>query len=427
MFYLTKMLLAVMFSDTWQNLQNCDVLLVRSDGDCGYTFHGKAYAHLLDSFSDLCVNRGLVTRSVATPYSRLIGIQAYNSPVSYNRTAFFIGLLRRCIQLVRGSANSMNWANERRNHFWMKILEKAKPRCVIAIQPDEGLCWAGKVKSIPVYDYQHGVIDDQNPWYGKKYRADTSSRYLPDGFLCWDEHSADTLRKWAPQKGIEIRVVGNPWFLRFQFVKPYDFLVQEALKCGKIFNNNRPVILVSLQWGMDLFYKYTGFSKVMVEALEKTITETADSYNWLLRLHPVQIRGVEKEIAHRYLTDTFGHLDSVEWRTCSELPLPVVLKQADMHITDMSTVVIEAAWMGVYSALLNNNICPGGCLEKIYSHERGVGIAEVLLQDTKIIKQWISNRLVKGRGESTLKNTDKAIQAFIEEIVENSVMERNNA
>ena len=416
-----NLLQAARLSDSWQTLEHCDVLLVRGDGDCGYTYHGKAYAHLIDSIGDLCVNRGLVTRSVATPYCKVRGIQAYNLPVSYNRSALFIALLRRSVRLVRGYANSLEWANERRAHHWGRILGKTKPRCVIGVQPDEGLCRAGKIKGVPVYDLQHGVINDQNLWYSEEHRVDTRVRDLPDGFLCWDEPSAATLRKWAPQKGIDVRVVGNPWFLRFLYAKPNDFLVQEVLNSSSIFSNNRPVILVSLQWGMDLFYKHAGFNRVMVDALEKAIIETADVYNWLLRLHPVQIRGAEKEIAHRYLINTFGHLDSVDWRICSELPLPVVLKQVNLHITDSSTVVVEAAWMGVYSALLNNNICPGGCIENIYSHERKFGLAEVLPQHTETIRQWIASTLIKGKTESNLKNTTKSLEKFIDDIVKNAL------
>ena len=414
---LVHMLQTVRLSDTWQKLEHGDVLLVRSDLHCGYTYQGKAYAHLLDSMVDLFAEHGLVTRSVAAPYSKLTGIDAYNSPVSCNRYALYIALLKRIARLITNRAYSKDLANEHRAQLWGRILEKVKPVCVIGIQPDVGLCRAGKIKGIPVYDLQHGVIADEHSTYGKEYRVDTPPRDLPDGFLCWDESSAAVLRKWSLQKGIDVRVVGNIWFSRFLFMKPNDLLVQEAINTGRIFNNSRPVILVSLAWGMGKFYNYAGFNGVMVAALEKAILETEDTYNWLLRLHPIQIRGTEKEIAQGYLTRTFGHLGSVEWHICSELPLPVVLQQVDLHITDASTVVVEAGWMGVYSALLNSHVCPGGILENYFAHERNLGMAVVLPQDTNIIKQWIADTLTQGRGNSTLADTNEALLAFIEAIV----------
>ena len=416
---------AVLTPDNWQKIDQCDVLLVLGDGDCGYTYQGKSYAPLIDSLGDLCVNHGLKTGSVFTHFSKLTGINTYNPKTSYNRTALIYALLSRMVQLIVGREKTMAWVNKRRANLWGNILEIAKPVCVIGIQPDEGLCRASKTKGIPIYDFQHGVIDDRHICYGKDYCSNKIAENLVDGFLCWDESSASTLRKWAPQKGIEVKVVGNPWFSRFVFANKNDLLVQEVLNSGQIFRNDRPVVLVSLQWGMmDFIDKSTGFNGLMVDALKKTILETAATFNWLLRLHPIQMRGPEKTISHNYLTHTFGHLDSVEWQLSSELPLPVVLQQTDLHITDSSTVVVEAAWMGIRSALLNVNICPGGTAESYYSYERALGLAEVIMPETNIIKQWIADTYKKGRGKSTFKDTRKLLNTFIEYIAIKAVTKR---
>jgi hypothetical protein len=273
------------------------------------------------------------------------------------------------------------------------------------------------MKKIPVYDLQHGVINDEGDWYGKKFRVDTPQSDLPDGFLCWDKPSAMALRKWAPDKGIDVRIIGNPWFMRFSEMDQTDTLVQDAINTGRIFNNEKPVILVSLQWGLrEFFYENIEFNGVMVDALEKVILETVGAYNWLLRLHPIQLRGPEKKKVQHYLEHTFGHFSSIEWHEASELPLPVVLQQVDLHITYSSAVVIEAAWMGLQSALLNNNICPGGGLEKMYEHERNLDFATVLPQNSEIIKHWISEALLKGKDNKTFTDTTQNLHKFIANI-----------
>ncbi len=43
-------------------------------------------------------------------------------------------------------------------------------------------------------------------------------------------------------------------------------------------------------------------------------------------------------------------------------------------------------------------------------------MAEVVPQNPEIIKQWITDTLAKGRGQSTLKDTGQNIDAFIDEI-----------
>lgn len=415
--HVLRKLQVALLPDTWQQIDRCDVLLVRSDADCGYCYQGKAYAHLTDSIGDLLTMQGLVVRSVATPYSVHTGNRSHIPSVSFNRFALMTKIIRSFVQLIKGYVNGTEWATKQYKSLWRKILNKAAPQYIVGIQPDVGLCRAGKIKRVPVYDLQHGVIADEHRWYGEKYRANTPPGDLPDGFLCWDEPSATALRKWAPQKGIDVRVVGNPWFSRFIFNDPSDLLVQGVMHSEKIFNNSKPVILVSLQWGLALYHKNDGFNGVMADALEKAILETVDSYNWLIRLHPVQINGAEKRTTQDYLKHTFGHLTSVDWALCSVLPLPTVLKQSDLHITEHSTVVVEAGWMGMYSALLNKHICPGGRLENIYEYERNLGLVYVLAQDTQLIKQWIAETLTKGKARPTLKDTREALLTFIGEIV----------
>src|SRR5690606_10406620 len=130
------------------------------------------------------------------------------------------------------------------------------------------------------------------------------------------------------------------------------------------FDINRPCILVSLQWGL---------TEPIVSALERVILDTINIYNWNLRLHPVQVRDAwkaDKKQTMKYLTDTFGDKKTQKWLKSSQIPLPIALQQSDLHITYSSTVVIEAAWMGVRSAILNQDICNGGKSDSYYSYER---------------------------------------------------------
>jgi hypothetical protein len=402
--------------DTWQQLKPCDVLLVRHDNDCGYTFHNKAYAHIIDSFGELCTKRGLTIGSVATPFSKLIGDKAYHSPVSYNQSFSILYIFGKVIQLIRRQNISSEWIGSRKLNLWCKILEKSSPKWVVGIQPDEFLCRAGKIKNIPIYDLQHGVISDENPWYGEIYRNTTSIKNLPDGFLCWDDQSVATILKWAHNKGIKVIKIGNPWFIRFFRIQPEDLLVNEALAEGQGIDDKRPCIIVSLQWGLAIEYPDRIFNGVMVDALEKVILGTEKNYNWILRLHPVQMRSTEREYVLNYLKITFGAKRIELWIKASELPLPVVLQKADLHITDSSTVVIEAAWLGIRNGLLSEQLGFGGKYHSYFSNERNYGIAEVIPQNPEIIKKWIIDTLAKGRGQSTLKESGQNLDNFIDEI-----------
>jgi hypothetical protein len=322
------------------------------------------------------------------------------------------------IKRIRGDQVGTAWIVSQRVKLWSNIIEKAEPTCIIGIQPDEYLCQAGRIMNIPVYDLQHGAIIDDHRWYGEKFCIDKPVYTHPNGFLCWDDDSVSVINKWSIKKGIHARKIGNPWFLRFMKAATDDMLVQDAMNTFTFIKDRRPSILLSLQYGLKDFYPYLNCNGGMVDALQTVILETQDMYNWILRLHPIQMVGEEKEQVLHYLYTTYGPGNTEKWLTASECPLPVILSEADLHITDLSSVVIEAAWMGIRSGVLNPMLNIGGAYESMFSYERSIGIAEVLPHDPDIIKQWIADTLAKGRAESTMNTSGKELDAFINEIVE---------
>lgn len=413
---LLRILRASLRPDTWKTLGSCDVIILRHDADCPYTYKSKAYGVLIDSLKDLFENRELRVSTVARPYSTIAPNQAYGSPVLCNRAALSIRLRKELLACLKGRMWAKEWADKQESNLWRGILDKTTPRVVVAIQPSPSLCRACRFRAIPVYDLQHGVIDEQHIWYGEKYRKETPLEDLPDGFLCWDEPSAEVLRNWVARKGITVQIIGNLWFARFLKRDQRDLLVNEALKKGRIFADSKKVVLVSLQHGLEYYYKNKSFNGIMVDALEKVILETADTYNWMIRLHPGQMRWPEKKRVCSYLTHTFGDNPSIDWRITSEIPLPLVLQQTDLHITDSSSVVIEAGWMGIPTGVLNTNLYPGSSLGKLYERERNLGLANILKQDPVDIKTWITLALSNGKRDMDLCCSAKGLRNFLDEI-----------
>lgn len=404
-------------TDTWQHINPCDVLLVRADGDCGYRYEGKAYAQIIDSFGELCINHNLSVSSVAIQNPRLIGDLAQFSPVCFDRSLMRIIIIGKIIEMFYGYTIGKEWIKSHHIDLWCQILKKSGPRYIIGIQPDEFLCRAGKLLNIPVFDLQHGLNTDESPYYGELYQTGMPPENLPTGFLCWDDQSTEPITKWASSKGIRVLNVGNPWFLRFVRVQAGDELVNKAISDANIFIDDRPRILVTLQWNMAKVGQGQVFNGVMTDALETVILNTGELFTWIIRVHPVQLNGVEREATFYYLKKTFGIERTLEWLKASWIPLPVVLRKTDLHITFSSAVVVEAAWMGLRSGLLNNQIGRDGTSKDWFSYERNIGMAEVLPQDPDIIKQWIIDTLAKGRGQSTLKDYGQNLDAFIDEIV----------
>lgn len=400
-------------------LHTSDVLFFRHDNDCGYNLGEQKYSPILDSIVDIYKSQGYSTLSIANPFSKMVGKNAYNYPHSFNGTFLCLAIINRFLSFLISDEKINTWVNDRKYILWSKILKRVQPKLIIAIQPDIQLCRASRQLNFPIYDMQHGVINRDHFWYCGILKDKVPRSHLPFGFLCWDESSANALNAWAPGKGVDVIVVGNPWFQRFYHPSLSDKLVQELINLPPIFNDNKPKILVSLQWEMKFYYKEENSRKTMImcSALEQTIKNTHHKYNWLIRMHPVQRRGEEGKTCLRYLNNEFGQYKSVDWDQTSDLPLPVILAQSDLHVTDMSTVVIEAAWGGVPSALLNPLIAEGEILADLFQEERDRGIASVLPQDANAIEEWIESSLRSERPPFLQNKFGDGINEFYKQVI----------
>jgi len=402
---------ALALPDDWKTLNSCDVLLICRDSDRSYTYRGQGYSPLIDSLAEKLRDAGLTTSSVAAPYSRIRGNGAFGNPVTLNRAAF--------LALIREGPPNQALSRQRHKHLstlrqrvWRRVLQQAgPPRMVVGIQPEEALCRAAHEFNVEVYDLQHGSFGDEHAWYGSKSRSCVKASNLPNGFLCWDQRSAKVIEKWAVAKGITIRVVGNPWFSRFLAADAHDDLVVEARGQAKLASKTSPTILVSLQNGR---HPSVG---VIPAALEAVILATADRYQWLLRLHPAQLSGPEAQPLRRRLTDAFEGIGTVEWKRSSLLPLPILLGQCQLHITDDSSVTIEAGWFGVRTALFSREIRDGGRDQSLFLYERVVGIAECIETTEGAITGWIARSLAKGLATPTTPTDCVEMNRFIAGIV----------
>jgi len=349
---------------------------------------------------------GLSFVTVAKPFSQYGKDSAYNDPLIFNRDFFFAFSFSKLISFFVGKEKYSKIRCFYEKKVWTRIIREIEPSSVIAIQPSAGLCSAGKSLGVKVYDYQHGIISDDHLWYGRALQKMSSEDELPSGILFWDEASKEVLSDFGKARNVELSVLGNPWFERFMMRDEKDELVKDCACNDNECSSLKPTILVSLQWGLKQhYYQDVEFNGLMCGALVNVIRETEGLYNWKLRLHPVQIHSGNREVTIGLLETLFGDCSGVEWDLSTRLPLPVLLNNVDLHITDMSTVVVEAAWFGVPSAILNPYVRKGERLGDTFLAQRERGIATVINQVESEIKVWITDNL-SGKSE---RNVDKRL------------------
>jgi hypothetical protein len=394
----------------------CIALLCRKDVHCSHVFQGRAYAPLIDSVGDRLRAKGASVSEIALPFSRLVGPLAYGNPHNFHRTLLIELLKAKAASILKPSSAGRGRAAAQ-VAIWRKILQRSRPRVVIGIMPSEPLCLAGHEAGIPVLDLQHGVISEQHPWYGAAYRATCPPETLPHGFLVWDAASARVLDTWTRARGISVEVIGNPWFHRFHRSETDDLVVKDALASSRVFAGDKPTMLFSMQHGQHPRYSSGRHTRYLPEAVEQLIDATRLEYRWLLRLHPVQLNGVEREGVLRYLGERFGRHENVDWQRASRIPLPALLKQVDLHITDLSSLIIEASWMGVPSAILSPDIHDGRPYSAYFLEQRANGAAFAVPMEAQSIQAWIRDRLqTRQRHGGSLSHED-AFESFIDSVV----------
>jgi hypothetical protein len=394
--------------------EQAPVLTVAHDNDRSLLHNGKYYSPLIDTMEDDLAAKGLRCLSVARIVSTIKGDLAYGRVVSPEGGFARALVQKRLLGALRRKAYPYSRMEEA---VWGNLLDKTKAKKVFGIQPSRELCVACHKRGVWVADVQHGVIADTHPWYGAAFRAADPLEYLPSAFLLWDKGSEEVIANWARTKSISFHVIGNRWLARFARPLNNDRLVAELsrnFEHNAAKDNTKKTILVSLSWGVDNIPN--GF---IISGLERVIRETNRVYRWLIRLHPNQIRGFAIDEGPRFVKYFNNNLRGcAEWEQTTRAPLPVILKNIDLHISWQSSVSIEAAQMGVRSALLDPRLRSPAQIGDYYGYYRRAGMIDLVEETGPAIRRWIEAKLQYKAAPESFDAYDVAYRRLIDLLAE---------
>ena len=332
------------------NFRRCDYLLICHDNDRGYTYKNLPYSPLIDTVGENIASFGYVTASLALPFSYLTGKKATGNPMSVN--GFFARLLIVCGLYSFFTSSRIKSKALFQRYFWIQILKRIKPTIVICIQPSDSLCAAGKRLGIPVYDLQHGVIEFNDPkgYYDSRHQSFFGSAGCPDVVLCWNDISANIIRRLWPS--VTTYICGNPWVIRFMNPNPQDLLVSNEisrLKSNFSKSLHKNLILVTTQWSQSLD------SIVIPPNVRDAIaTIIENNIQVSVKFHPVELRTYNRQTLNKYAQDALGPELWDDIIDLSEFPLPAILKYVSYHVTGSSAATFEASDFKVKTGLWEN-------------------------------------------------------------------------
>lgn len=190
--------------------------------------------------------------------------------------------------------------------LWNKLLKRHKIKKVFLTQNgiQKGIFYAAKKLSIPVYEFQHGIISKGHPAYSyPKINGIEKSIYIPYKFLTLSDYWCKTF--YCP---IINQSIGNNYFS-----KPVE----------KINNPSRILVISANIFGKEL-------AKILKDGIYAGIIKPSDL---IFKLHPNQY--FEKE----YYNDFFDGKVTV---ITNEKSVNELLSEAKFMITVCSTAAYEA-------------------------------------------------------------------------------------
>lgn len=198
--------------------------------------------------------------------------------------------------------------------------------------------------SIPSIDIQHGLQGELHVAYGRFENVpDIGYELLPSIFWCWSNFETEIINKWCINKISRHRsILGGNLFLeswregnKNSYVKYYD---KKIIKLKKKYENTKH-ILFSLSGNEEID---------KLDMMIRLIKNTRDNYCWWLRLHPCFLT------QHRNIMNILNRhnlLKSVQIYGATKFPLYAILRHMDVHVTSISSVVIEAEKFRVPSVI----------------------------------------------------------------------------
>lgn len=228
--------------------------------------------------------------------------------------------------------------------YFRRLLAEVRPQIVFVT------CWNGTESmacilacheaGIPTVDIQHGS-QEFNIGYDR-WNCVPAEGYelLPTYFWCWSDTEASVIRAWAHRLPIHQPVVGGNVFLERWIAGDDDTVhaYDEVLAGLKKRNNCK----------IQILYTLNGSTKeeinTIISIIDAVNKSSLDAHFWI-RLHPIaldQKRDVMKTL------DAQG-IRNADVENGTTLPLYAILRHMDVHVTEFSSVVIEAQSFGVPS------------------------------------------------------------------------------
>jgi hypothetical protein len=201
---------------------------------------------------------------------------------------------------------------------------------------------AARRSGMRTVDVQHGMQGEHHAAYARWLQVPAGGySTLPDEFWVWGDAEAQAIGRWNAGLGTHrARITGNPWLQRW--ADDSDPLIAACLaQAGALRQPGKRHVLACLSWGL---------ADEETEKLIQAARMCGPDVAWWWRLHPVE-SGKRSAFAARLQQQG---LDGSQVGAATDLPLYALVRSADVTVAHSSTVIQEAAQLGVPSVVTSD-------------------------------------------------------------------------
>lgn len=352
---------------------NIDLLFFSSNGNGNYTnIFGKFYNIYLDSMIDFVNNRyellkvEISSENVASSLPRYIDTIFLDSShfnkmkrdeLARNYPDNIINFIE-LKKVVEEITNSKVILNERfivniaqlvEEHqlFYIELLSRLSPKVIFVIcyytPIIMALIRAANQLGIKTVDIQHGCIGPYHGLYSQWTKIPVEGYDLvPDFFWVWGEQSKENILRGQPDgcRHHQPVVGGNLWLAKYQQKAGYP----ESPEVREFFDSlkkYRKVILFTLQPLAEPIPAH------VLEAMRRS----PQDWLWLIRAHPLY----KNELTKIEILLHQNNIENYETKLSSDLPLYLLFRGVDHHITCGSSCGFEAITFDIPNTIVDHN------------------------------------------------------------------------
>lgn len=213
-----------------------------------------------------------------------------------------------------------------------RLFQKYKPKFAFCLtffsEQMFSMVFAASKLGVKSIDIGHGFPSDlDNLIYNRKENfPDHGYNTLPDYFWVWGEPVKNAMKQWtASQSKHQVLVGGNPWLEHIVPTLP------------KLSLSTKKVILYTLTVNLP--------EDFILEAMENS----GEKYEWWIRLHP-SVSNSEEEVKKLFSDRGIQNYNLTE---ANAMDLPLLLKNADLHLSRNSSSIFESIFLGNTPILLD--------------------------------------------------------------------------